>query len=332
MPIGTEAVVSVLPLPHNFPAEILQTFRMNLDPFLPHPDLPPRRVRRSLLFFLISLAVCAMLAAAAISYRQNMQHNVMEHLLDEKINLITSGICKLLYKTEALKALVVQANGDMADFQNVAPVIADDPAIANVLVAPGGVVSHVYPLVGNERLIGCDLYSSGEYSMEDLMAKQEDCLTFEGPSSLIQNDLGLVGSLPVFIARDGETTALWGLVSVTLKYPDALEGANLKELEHEGIGYEIGRINPADNQRQIIASNTGSGNVSVEHIERSFQVLNAEWFLRIMPLRAWYEEPGHLLYSFWPFAPARLPGLLPGTANGLLTSGAIWRVCCTRMH
>lgn len=39
--------------------------------------------------------------------------------------------------------------------------IIDDPAILNLLIAPGGVVSDIYPLEGNEAVLGLDFLSEG---------------------------------------------------------------------------------------------------------------------------------------------------------------------------
>ena len=73
----------------------------------------------------------------------------MERAIAEKSIKISDVISRLLYKTQALSALVIQSNGAVRDFQRVAATIVDDPAIQNILIAPGGVVSEVYPLDGN---------------------------------------------------------------------------------------------------------------------------------------------------------------------------------------
>ena len=42
-----------------------------------------------------------------------------------------------------------------------ASTFVNDPATLNMLVAPNGVIAEVYPLEGNEAVIGLDFFSEG---------------------------------------------------------------------------------------------------------------------------------------------------------------------------
>lgn len=76
---------------------------------------------------------------------------------------------------------MIQSDGEVKDFESVAATIVDDPAIRNVILAPAGIVSHVYPLKGNERVLGLNYFLEGEGNREAVMAKKFGQLVLGGP-------------------------------------------------------------------------------------------------------------------------------------------------------
>ena len=252
--------------------------------------LKPKKIsHRAKAAFLLSVLFCSLLVGVSIRNKSEIERMTMEHLIMEKSIKIAEVISKLLHKTQALSALVIQGDGAIVGFERVAATVADDPAILNILIAPGGVVSDVYPLAGNERLIGFDLLRGGAAGNEEArMAVERDQLVFGGPFNLMQGRRALVGRLPVWVVQDGVRT-LWGLVSVTLKYPQVLDGAGLTTLEKQGFAYEIWRVNPDDGKRQIISSSSCDYNQGTRFIERHIPILNADWYFRISPVFGWYQ-------------------------------------------
>lgn len=244
---------------------------------------------RMILTFLICATVCGLLIGSAISHKQKNVTMNMEQLITEKGVQIHDAITRLLYKTQALAALVIQGDGEVENFDKIANTIIDDPAIINILIAPGGVVSNVYPITNNERVIGYDLLGPGAGNLEAIHAKELGQLVFGGPFRLVQGGEALVGRLPVYLDGADGDKRFWGLVSVTLRYPDALNAVNLESLEREGLAYELWRINPDDSSRQIIASSGYRYNNTTAFIEKTIKILNAEWSIRILPVRTWYE-------------------------------------------
>lgn len=213
-----------------------------------------------------------------------------------KTSKINSVISKLLYKTQGLAALVIQNDGNIYDFERVAATIMDDPAIKNLILAPNGIVSHVYPLEGNEKAMGLNYFSEGAGNKEAIAAKDSGQLVLGGPFELVQGNQALVGRLPVYLNREGKSE-FWGLVSVTLKFPEALEGAELEQLKNQGFAYEIWRISPDTNQRQMITNSNYSYNESANYVEQKMSILNATWYFRLSPIKNWYEHPETWIYS-----------------------------------
>lgn len=246
--------------------------------------------RNALLVFCLSLAFTTALNIYHILDRLRLEELTMRHLMVEKSDSIRQVISKLLYKTQALSALVIQNDGNIEDFERVAATIVDDPAILNILIAPNGAISKVYPMAGNERAIGFSLMGDQPGNREASRAIESRQLVFGGPFVPVQGGTVLVGRLPVYVQDGNGEDTFWGLVSVTLKYPDALAGAHLNSLDVHGFAYEIWRVNPDDGKRQIIAHTPGY-NPNARFIEQPLTILNAEWHFRILPVRQWHEYP-----------------------------------------
>lgn len=245
--------------------------------------------KKSMGAFFATLVFLLGFCALTINYKSGLKQAYMERLITEKIIGINQVISRFVYKTQALAAFVIQGGGEVVDFERTAAAILDDPAILNILVAPGGTVAHVYPLEGNERVIGFNLLGKGRGNKEAIAAAEREDLVFSGPFELMQGGVGFAGRFPVILDSPTGGKYFWGLVSVTLKYPDALAGAGLESLSRAGLAYELWRINPDDGKRQVIMCSPGTYDANARFIERRLSMFNAEWYFRILSVRAWYE-------------------------------------------
>lgn len=247
------------------------------------------RWSRFFVVFTFSLLVCLCIGASLVRSKQQLEQVQMERLVLTKANKLSEVLSKLLYKTQTLSVLVMQNNVEIKDFEQIAATIVDDPSIKNILIAPDGVVSHVYPMEENEEVIGLDYFSEGEGNLEAIQAKETGQLILGGPFNLVQGGQALVGRLPVYTEDEKHNKKFWGLVSVTLKYPQALEGAELAVLEDQGFAYELWRISPDTNERQVIASSSYKYSPNARYVEKQINIFNAVWYFRIAPIREWYQ-------------------------------------------
>jgi len=160
----------------------------------------------------------------------------------------------------------------------------------NVLIAPGGVVTNAYSVLDDaSSLIGHDFFSELSGNIEAMLAIQTGELVMAGPFMARQGYMVLAGRLPVFL--DAEKTNFWGLVSVTLRFPEALDNAELGILRIQGYEYELWRINPDTGEHQILDSTINNAGPNARYLEEHIQFLNADWYLRLLTTRAWYSYP-----------------------------------------
>jgi diguanylate cyclase (GGDEF)-like protein len=251
--------------------------------------------KTAILSFFVSLVLCSSIIIITIINRGNVEKLQMEHLILEKTIRINEVVSRLLYKTNSLEMMVIQGDGNLDNFYRIAPSIVDDPAILNILVAPDGIVSNVYPLENNQAVLGLNFFSEGAGNREAIAAKDSGRLVLGGPFQLIQGGYALVGRLPVYIDTLDERQKFWGLVSVTLRFPQALDGAELNILNTQGFAYELWRINPDTDEKQVIASDYEHAGSNPRFIEKHVPVINADWYLKVWPIRIWYSYPENLI-------------------------------------
>ena len=249
-------------------------------------------LKKPVLWLLISLLICFSLTTFTIIGKIKVENIHLEQLALVQSIRINDVLKKQLYKTYALAALVVQAEGRVQNFDKPASFLLDDNAILNFILAPDGIVSHVFPQTGNENIIGLNFFTNDVGNKEALLAKETGQLVMGGPFTLQQGREGLVGRMPVYL--DTEKENFWGLVSVTLKFPQVLEGAGLDQFTQQGLLYELWRISPDTGEKQVIHTNLEQGQPNSHFIENRIQLMNADWNLTIWPTQIWYKYPENI--------------------------------------
>ncbi len=95
--------------------------------------------------------------------------------------------------------------------------LGSDHEVRSLQLAPEGRVRRVYPLVGNEGILGFDLLGSIRDRPLALRTIELRALLVVGPMRLKQGGIGLIGRRPIF--RDNR---FWGFTTVVLDLPSLL--------------------------------------------------------------------------------------------------------------
>lgn len=243
--------------------------------------------------FVISLALCSFLIIVSIINRMNMEELKVERLVAEKSLLISDEIERPLYKTQALAALVVQGNGDIKNFDKIASMLIHDAHIANVLIAPDGVVSRVYPVQGNEAVLGLDLFNSGPGGRAAFLAKESGRFTLSASFEGVQGRNIIAGRMPVYLDTPDGRRTFWGIVSVTLPFPEVLDNVGMETFEEQGYAYQL-RVNTGGGTAAAIVSSSGDIKEGSSSIRRYIQIYGAAWQLFVSNTRMWYDYPENI--------------------------------------
>ncbi|ADZ72708.1 diguanylate cyclase domain-containing protein [Polymorphum gilvum] len=108
-------------------------------------------------------------------------------------------------------------------------------SIRNVALAPGNIVRHVFPLVGNETAIGLSYAENREQWPGVRRAMETRSIVLSGPMALVQGGRAVIARIPIFTSGDpadfGSTRSYWGMGSIVIDEAGLLAGA--------GVGSEV---------------------------------------------------------------------------------------------
>ncbi|PPB59048.1 hypothetical protein FFA43_04570 [Campylobacter hyointestinalis subsp. hyointestinalis] len=179
------------------------------------------KVSKYLVTFSLIMAIFFTAIISYIIHKNN--HKELNLLMKNQISQMQNSIDKALLGAYALEALVLGANGKNIDLEKVGKFLIHDEYkkyVKNILIAPDGVVSQVYPHNGNDAVIGLNLLSKqNESNKEALKAMEQNrTLVVTGPYNLIEGGVAISGRLKVTLPQVSGSSKDWGLVSITLDF------------------------------------------------------------------------------------------------------------------
>ena len=270
----------------------------------------PARIKnfstQAIIVFLITFSLCCTLISAMFINRARIERLSMERIVLERSIQINDTLSRLLLRTQILSSLIVHNDGEINDFYHWATFLVDDPSIQNLLIAPGGIVSHIYPLENNEAVLGLNFFyheavddtainiiDGVEYEslMLSVAARDTRQLILGGPFVSVQGWEILVGRHAVFLEDDYGREFFWGIVGITLRHPQALDGAGLADLALLGFDYEVWRLSPYDNERQLIMGSMAYQGRRVNYVDIPVTIMNVDWYFRVLTTHSWYRFP-----------------------------------------
>ena len=242
---------------------------------------------------IISTLLCFILLTAL--YYMLLQHELARdkerygYIARNQAEQIITTIDCVMSRTNTLKTMVKENNGDTAWFDDVAEDIyvsvKEETGISlkNFALAPKGVVSEVYPLEGNEKLIGFDfLDTSREGNLEAKEAYENSKTILTNPFELVQGGIGMGGRAPVILHTE-YSHSLWGLVTVTIDFENLMEVIGLNNLKGMGVDYSLSYIDPEGNEQFMY----GASDLGNDAVKTQFNVRNLTWELAVKPSKGW---------------------------------------------
>ncbi|OXS28189.1 MAG: hypothetical protein BCS36_00385 [Desulfovibrio sp. MES5] len=260
-----------------------------------------RRCLKDCRHFFVALAISLSLTllGAGFLVQRNAQMRIaeLESVFTLQRDKLTSILTKYFYKTQTLAAISITNRGKIESFEQVAAALLDDPCIQALVLAPNGIVSHVFPMQGNEMLLGKDILTYSFGSWEAIrQARHSSHMVMAGPVPIITGGMGLMGRLSVYTTGKNKVRQFWGIVSIALNFPEVLKAAELRLLDELGLPYEIWRESPYDGTRQVLAIGASHESRGAPYLEMPVHILNAKWFFKLAAKRAWYQLTETWLY------------------------------------
>ena len=165
---------------------------------------------------LLSLLLLTIIAIQRYQMARADQQSEMYHILEATHNNLEQAL-KNCYATSITLAMTINDKGFSEQFEEIAPkLLQANNVIYAVEMVPGGVISEVYPTIGNEAALGFDILGSNELRQEALRSLKSGKMYFAGPLELRQGGAGIVGRLPVY-----QNQEFWGFTAVLI-HPETL--------------------------------------------------------------------------------------------------------------
>ena len=185
-----------------------------------------------------------------------------------------------------MESLLFADDGAVADFQRLAKhLLPDYPAASCIQLAPDGIVSEVYPLEGNESVLGHNLFMDTKRSHEALATRNSGGLTIGGPYPLKQGGEGFIGRLPVFL--DSEKTDFWGFINVVILVSNILESIDFSTLSNHGYDFCVYKIDDETEEKRHIHG------VAYDELNNpvcyELDMPNTRWEFAISPKDSWFD-------------------------------------------
>lgn len=168
-----------------------------------------------------------------------------------------------------------------------AEVFEDSTALHNLLAAPDLVIRYVYPLEGNEVVVGVDYRTLPDQLPLVREAIERDTLVIAGPTEILQGGIGLLGRAPVFTGR-GENREPWGVVSAVIRL-EGLMAVVEPLIEQYGLAVALRGVNGTGEAGPVFY---GDPAVFTNEIVVAQDVMlpNGVWQIAAAPSDGWIER------------------------------------------
>ncbi len=184
-----------------------------------------RALGAALQYYFPALIVVVAVAIAAVYadqqkhrlYQENIRNRVAEELGLVRARL-EGGITANIQLVQGLVAVIETEPNISADrFSQLATRIFEaSHQLRNIAAAPDLVVKYVYPLTGNQPLIGFDYRRSDAQRAAAERVRETGNYVVTGPVELVQGGRGLIVRYPVVVPNGSGGRTFWGLMAAVI--------------------------------------------------------------------------------------------------------------------
>jgi len=261
---------------------------------LPPAPLPGLPQLRPLLVAFLAWLILATLGCLAggrwyQGYLVGKQRLLTLNLLSSKATALSASINRRFALLEGLHTFS-EANASAPDFRRrfavyAAGLHAGARDVRIFAIAPGGVIRYLYPLAGNERALGLDLFRDPHTREDALRTLKSRGVTLSAPYELRQAGLGMVARQAVY-----DRGKFWGLATMGLDVPSVLDEAGLDS-----------------ESRFVMALRDRTGKVfhgdpaifAAQPVQLAIDIPDGHWELAALPKGGWEASTGRDLLLFY---------------------------------
>ena len=237
-----------------------------------------------LVVFIIGMSAVAGIVCS-INNEQNKQNRTMANL-----NAMTyaermkADIMKGIGVSDTLRQIIISDDGQLNKFYEIAEEMMTD-SVQSIQIAPGGVVTDIYPQEGNDagKINLLNDKDSGEICR---YGRDNKVVTMQGPFQLKQGEYGIAVRKPVYIEENGHED-FWGFTIVIIRVPEIFADS-MKALSDFGYNYTLYKTAfPWESEFEEVY---GSEEELKNPVSYTFDIGDSKWKLDIMPYKTQSER------------------------------------------
>lgn len=204
---------------------------------------------------------------------QNSKLNTLRQLNSVSAKLEGHLRTNLSYLTGFAAYISVNPDLNADNFKSYAQeIFKKEPMLLNFAAAKDLVINYVYPLKGNEKLVGVDYRKNDAQKEMVLQVASTGQLLVVGPVNLVQDGSAFIGRAPVFIGDD-VNRRLWGIISAPIDADSLFLHSDIKELNLAIQNYDsLGNAGPVFLGDSAIFDDP-------EHLESNIHIGGGTWRL-----------------------------------------------------
>lgn len=234
---------------------------------------------RFLVYFIIAGAFMTAFIWLIIDGLVQEQRTHKHYLLESKADDIEERMDLLIARVHAMRFMLLADEGEPENFDELAALVLKgwddekDNIVHNVALAPLGVVEHVYPLKGNEPLIGYNLWDAASAHPETMETLRQGKVCITPPIELVQGGTGINICLPITLLGEEEP---WGMAAIVVDQEKLVQSFGLKDLYDHDAQYSLEYLDINGEYTAMVCRGTVHQPVTYE-----FQTENMHWRLSI---------------------------------------------------
>ena len=248
-------------------------------------DIKIIRIRAGLVFLVTLLLVfgCTFLVNQNQQRREKLK---AAYTAESTISRIEVQLNRYLVESNLVKKSIEEGlTISDKQFATLSRLMQDEEDIIKVHeIAKDGIVSQIYPMEGNEDVIGLNMIENPERKKEACLARDSGEYTIAGPFELVQGGNGVLLFDPVYRTDDKGCKKFWGFSILVMDWQKFIKKMELDQLEDAGYHYQIWKKG-TDDERIVIAQ---CDNLQkTDTLEVACTVPNDTWYFEIVPENGW---------------------------------------------
>jgi len=163
------------------------------------------------------------------------------------------------------------------------------PYARNLGLAVNTVLTYVYPLEGNQQVIGFDYRSNANQWPQVEKAIIEKTTTIAGPLRLLQGGIGIICRTPIYLTEE-DKQQYWGMVSMVIDFDKLMKHTNLDNPQNN-LSIAIKGLNGTGETGQSFYGNEEIFNHS--GFAKEIQFFGGSWYITAEPENGWLQQAPH---------------------------------------